>query len=391
MNDSIPTATAVIDPANLSALLRVLGFASTTTNGARQYSCPNPDGTQRWMWPSTLRQTLFLKFYSALSLKARLFSALAKLVVACRLQGVFFRQLPGQDASTGEQEQTKAYFDLLTSMPGPVAAQNGAADPTPLLTLSQRNLTQIALPKVLNYGLNYLLQSEVKLPAAYHVRHLSPNHALCLDELLAAASGRQPIKASNCWPHIEEQVAELQHLADSRVPSSLGTKLLLLFRTLDPAQELSFAFAHGDFMPWNCWLGPDKLAIYDLELALPGASLLYDLFHFEAQQALLTTCLPTPDLRVRALAIAAEQFPAVPAAELAVAWKLYLLHQVATGALLYHAQATSHPQMCRLLNGWDALLTLELTAAQAPRQLALHDLLDYAPTRRAAARLQPAA
>jgi hypothetical protein len=143
-------------------------------------------------------------------------------------------------------------------------------------------------------------------------------------------------------------------------------------------------------MPWNCWLGPDKLAIYDLELALPGASLLYDLFHFEAQQAMLTTCLPAPDLRARALATAAEQFPVVPAAELAVAWQLYLLHQVATGALLYQAQATSHPQVSRLLNGWEALLTLELTAALAPHQLLLSDLPDYAPTHRAA-RLQPAA
>jgi hypothetical protein len=371
MNDSIPTATAVIDPANLSALLRGLGFASTTTNGARRCSHPYPDGTRRWVWPFTLRQALFPEFHPASSLKAQLFSALVKLVVAHRLQVMFFRQLPGQDASTDEQEGPRAGFALLTDTPGPVATPNEPADPTPPLALAQRNLAEVALPKALDYDLNYLLQSEVKLPAVPRARHFSPDHTLCLDELLAATSGRQPIEASNCWPHIEEQVAELQQLAYPRVPRGLCTKLLLLLRTLDPAQELSFAFAHGDFIPWNCWLGPDKVGIYGLELTLPGASLLYDLFHFEAQQALLTTCLSAPDLRARALATAAEQFSVVPAAELAVAWQLYLLHQVATGALLYQAQATSHPQVSRLLNGWDALLTLELTAALAPHQLPL--------------------
>ena len=198
-----------------------------------------------------------------------------------------------------------------------------------------------------------------------------------LPALLAASSLRQPLVASNCWASITEQVAELQALSETRVPFGLRTKLQHLLATLDPNQKISVGFAHGDFTPWNCWLGPEKLAIYNLELALPEASLLYDLFHFEVQQALLTTRRSAVDIRTQALATAQEHFAAVPAAELVVAWQLYLLHQVATGALLYHAQTTWHPQVTELMNDWNALLTLELAPAMEHRQLAVFDLLDY--------------
>lgn len=55
------------------------------------------------------------------------------------------------------------------------------------------------------------------------------------------------------------------------------------------------------------------------------------------QQALLTTHRSPAKIRARALTTATENFTAVPAAELAVAWQLYLPHQVTTSALLYHA------------------------------------------------------
>jgi thymidylate kinase len=401
MTDSLPTASPIVDPADLSALLRLLGHAPVATGGVRLRGCRNPDGSLRWAWPTTLRQPLFLEFYNAASPKARLFSMLVRLVFFCRLQALFFRRLPGRFAPTGKQVWPRADFALFTGTPGPnrkaiccyalsssqlvfaklplgpLAAAKVQAETAQLQALGQCGFTAFDLPRVLDSSPGHLLQSSVKQPWARRASRFGSAHARCLAELLAATQVRQQLLASNCWQSIEEQVAALQTLTDSRVPFGLRTKLQHLLATLNPEQELSFAFAHGDFTPWNCWRGLEKLAIYDLELALPEASLLYDLFHFEVQQALLTTHRPAAAIRARALATAAEHFAAVPAAELAVAWQLYLLHQVSTGALLYDAQKAWHPQVSWLLNGWNALLTLELAPAITHRQLALYDLLDY--------------
>ena len=120
------------------------------------------------------------------------------------------------------------------------------------------------MPRVLDTGPTHLLQSSVKQPKAYRATHFGPAHTRCLAELLATTSVRQPIMASNCWQRIEEQVTELQDLTETRVPFGLCTKLRHLLLTIDPIKEMSYAFTHGDFTPWNCWLGSERLAIYDL-------------------------------------------------------------------------------------------------------------------------------
>ncbi|MBD2769111.1 hypothetical protein IC235_14550 [Hymenobacter sp. BT664] len=403
MENSASAPAPTIDPANLPALLRLLGYepAAAGAAGVPLRGVRNPDGSLRWVWPATLRQPLFLEFYSATSPKARLFSALVRLVFWCRLQGLFFRQLPGRYVASGEQAWPTADFALFTGTPGPnrkavccyddtsdqrvfaklplgpIAVQKVQAETAHLRALGQQEHAAFEVPQVLGAGPDFLLQTSVKRPGAHRAASFDSAHAYFLTELLAATSVRQPIEASICWHSIEAQVAALQDLDGSRVPFGLRAKLRHLRLSIDASRELSFAFAHGDFTPWNCWLGPEKLAIYDLELALPGASLLYDLFHFEVQQALLGSRRPARAIRTQALAVATEHFPAVPAEELGLAWQLYLLHQVATGALLYHAQTPWHPQVTWLLNGWNALLTLELTSVLEHRQLALYDLHDY--------------
>ncbi|GAB3635203.1 hypothetical protein GCM10027422_07930 [Hymenobacter arcticus] len=402
MTHSLPPTTSLptsADPAGLPALLARLGYAPVASGGVRLRGCHNPDGSLRWAWPSTLRQPLFLEFYSAASPKARLFSALVRLVFFCRLQGLFFRRLPGRFAATGQQAWPAAGFALFTGTPGPnrkaVCCYDAAPGQRvfaklPLGTAAPAKLRAEAdhlgrlagldgtfgRPKVLGFETSHLLQSGVKTAGAHRAAHFGPAHAGCLAELLAASQVRQPVAASAIWRTIESQVASLQALAETRVPFGLRTKLHHLRQAIAPERLLTFAFAHGDFTPWNCWVGPDGLALYDLELALPEAPLLYDLFHFEVQQALLVTRRPATATKARALAVAGEYFATVPPAELALAWQLYLLHQVSTGALLYHAQADWHAQVSWLLTGWADLLTLELAPAVAHRQLALYDLLD---------------
>jgi thymidylate kinase len=354
------------------------------------------------VWPTTLRQPLFLEFYNAASPKARLFSALVRVVFACRLQGLFFKQLPGRFAATGQQAWPVGDFALFTGTPGPnrkavccydaapgqrvfaklplgaAATEKVAAEARNLDHLAECGFTSFAVPRILGYQqAGHLLQSSIKTPGAQRAARFGEAHARCLTELLQATEVRQPLIASTCWQTIGEQVTTLESLPETRIPFGLRTKLRHLRETIEPLRQLSFAFAHGDFTPWNCWVNGDKLAIYDLEMAQPEASLLYDLFHFITQQALLVTRTPAAGIREQALRVAAKFFPSVPTTEVALAWQLYLLHQVSTGALLYHAQPDWHAQISWLLNGWNALLTRELATTVEHRQLAIYDLLDY--------------
>jgi thymidylate kinase len=354
------------------------------------------------VWPTTLRQPLFLEFYNAASPKARVFSALVRMVFACRLQGLFFKQLPGRFAATGQQAWPVGNFALFTGTPGPnrkavccydaapgqrvfaklplgaAATEKVAAEARNLDHLAECGFTSFAVPRILGYQqAGHLLQSSVKTPSAQRAARFGEAHARCLTELLQTTEVRQPLIASTCWQTIGEQVTALESLPETRIPFGLRTKLRHLRETIDPLRQLSFAFVHGDFTPWNCWVNGDKLAIYDLEMAQPEASLLYDLFHFITQQALLVTRTPAAGIREQALRVAAKFFPSVPTTEVALAWQLYLLHQVSTGALLYHAQPDWHAQISWLLNGWNALLTRELATTVEHRQLAIYDLLDY--------------
>ena len=395
----LSATTATID---LPTLLARLGYAPATTGGIRLRGCPNPDGSLRWVWPATLRQPLFLEFYNAASPKARLFSALVRVVFACRLQGLFFKQLPGQFVATGQQAWPVGDFALFTGTPGPnrkavccydaapgqrvfaklplgaAAPEKVAAEARNLDHLAECGFASFGLPRILGYEqASHLLQSGVKTPGAQRTVRFGAAHARCLAELLEATAVRQPLIASACWQAIGEQVTALESLPETRIPFGLRTKLRHLRNAIDPLSQMTFGFAHGDLTPWNCWVNGDKLALYDLEMAQPEASLLYDLFHFETQQALLVARQPAASIRERALAVAAEFFPAVPMAEVVLAWQLYLLHQVSTGALLYHTQPDWHAQISWLLNGWNALLTRELATTIEHRQLAIYDLLDY--------------
>jgi len=378
-----------------------LGYAPATAGGIRLRGCRNPDGSLRWVWPTTLRQPLFLEFYNAASTKARVFSVLVRVVFACRLQGLFFKKLPGQFAATGQQAWPVGDFALFTGTPGPnrkavccydaapgqrvfaklplgaAATEKVAAEARNLDHLAECGFASFELPHILGYKADYLLQSGVKTLGAQRADRFGAAHARCLTEVLDATQVRQPLVASACWQTIGEQISALDALPTTRIPFGLRTKLRHLREAIDPLHQVTFSFAHGDFTPWNCWVNGEKLAIYDLELAQPEASLLYDLFHFITQQALLVTRESAASIRERALRVAAKFFPAVPTAEAALAWQLYLLHQVSTGALLYHAQPDWHPQISWLLNGWNTLLTRELATTVEHRQLAIYDLLDY--------------
>ena len=290
-----------------------LGYVPTEARGIRLRGMRNPDGSLRWVWPATLRQPLFLEFYNAASPKAKLFERAVRLAFACGLQGLLFPLLPARYGRTGVQGWSMTAFALFTGTPGtyrkavcchtdttgqrffvkmpltPAAAVRVQAETQTLRALAGRPAVSFRVPQVAVAHNYYLHQTDVKPAQATRVGHLTPPHLAYLHEQLRETTVRRPLADTTFWQTTEAQVSELQGLPETRIPYGLRAKLLQLYHRIDAEQVVPLAFAHGDFTSWNCWLGPDLVALYDLEFAQPEAPLLYDLFHFHVQQGLLVS------------------------------------------------------------------------------------------------------
>jgi thymidylate kinase len=392
------------DQRTVTHLMAILGYTPSLWPATRLRAIRNPDGSLRWVWPDGQREPLFLAFYSATTLRARVFVWLVQLVFMLRVQRLFFRLVP---VGFGPLDPTDsltagAPFALFMGTPGPYrkavccfreaagqllfaklpltaeAARKVRAETATLLLLALRPATCFTMPRVVTATADRLVQTSVGGPEARRAAQFGPAHAAFLRDM-QRFSQTQPLQQTAFWQTTERQVWQLWMLRDqpgTRLPYGLLAKLQRLALTVEPTQPITTAFAHGDFTPWNCWLTPTGLAIYDLEFALPAAPLLHDLFHFQLQQGILVNRWSAERIRTEALRVAGQYFPEIPVATVERAFRLYLLHQISTFALVYHAQPQWHAQVWWLLQSWNDLLTLELRDQLAHRQLALFDLLD---------------
>jgi len=395
----------------LPNLLGRLGFVAHPGGELQLRGIRNPDGSLRWVWPAREREPLFLAFYNATTWKARLFSGAVRAVFACRLQGLLFPVLPGRYQAVARPGWLPGTFALFTGTPGPnrkavccapdaqgrrvfaklaLGPEAEAKIAREALVLARPRpaaLKAVPLPQLQSSAPGLLVQTDVQPAHAYRAATLEAPHLAYLCAT-AAAARRLPLAATEFWYTVRHQVADLLALPATRLPVGLRRQLDALLAGIAPQQQLGFTFAHGDFTPWNCWAAPGdtpetgRLALYDLEFATEQAPVLYDLFHFQVQQGLLVERLAPARIRDQALALAARLDPGLSAAEVRLAWHLYLLHQVSSGLLLYHAQAEWHPQVQWLLAGWLGLVNLELAATQPHRRLLLAELLDSLPARR---------
>ncbi|WBA42389.1 hypothetical protein [Hymenobacter canadensis] len=387
----------------LSGLMGRLGYVPVAQGGTQLRGIRNPNGSLRWVWAATLRQPLFLEFYSAASPKARLFGGLVQLAFWLGLHRWLFPVLPGRYACAGTQHWSPVGFALFLGTPGPfrkavccypdgagqllfaklpltpAADAKVQAEAQALRSLAARPATTYRVPAVVTARPGLLAQRSVKPAHARRATRLMPAHFRFLQEQLRTTTTHQTLAATPFWHTVVRQLTELGELRETRIPYGLRAKLQLVMGSIEPEQTVALAFAHGDFTPWNCWLGRNELAIYDLEFAQDAAPQLYDLFHFGVQEGLLMSRRPAAQIRRQLWAQAQAHFPAIPEAQLRLAWQLYLLHQVSSYALIYHAQPEWHTQVEWLLGGWSALLTLELAAHTEHRQLCLFDLLDALP------------
>ncbi len=363
----------------------------------------NPDGSIRWIWPRGQRQPLILKFYSTATFRARLIAALIRCAFRLRLQGLFAsgkgslalvqRWYPDAGSEGGDWalftgtagvNQTALYYcgGYFYKVPVGVQAQD----------LVRREFQ--SLEHWQSQRFRYFGTPECSMQAgALRLKDLGSNciqtqqltdlHWAAIVELSASRPGRQRISELTGWKQLSGQLLSLQAANDERIPNSMLRRLFALKESIDTDLEVPVSDGHGDFTPWNIFVGDDRLQIIDWELSQQGTPLFFDAFHFIYQREALLERKGS-----RLLLRTIEAMPRHPIAaalarqrgvDLQLHHKLYLLFTTTYYLLAYVRQSQWQQQMWWSIGLWNDSLNALLadSGVFSPRQLLVLDVFDF--------------
>ena len=124
---------------------------------------------------------------------------------------------------------------------------------------------------------------------------------------------------------------------------------------------LTTSISHGDFTPWNMFVGEKKLHIYDWELAREEIPLLFDFFHYIYQYNILV-CDNNIETIVRVLDEALKTTELIDLIDefnikIDLVHALYLCHIATYYLSLYTKQEILHQQAHWLVTTWGLALS----------------------------------
>jgi hypothetical protein len=131
-----------------------------------------------------------------------------------------------------------------------------------------------------------------------------------------------------------------------------------IFQSLDTKKEISFAYGHNDFTPWNMFVENNHLYLFDWELARKDVILLYDFFHFIFQSQILISksdyktifeVITTHIKNNSKLKDIIKKYNI----DINENYKLYLLYTVSYYLDKYNNQETFYKQIYWIINIWD--------------------------------------
>lgn len=136
-----------------------------------------------------------------------------------------------------------------------------------------------------------------------------------------------------------------------------------VFYNINPSEMLKVGIGHGDFTPWNMYLGKEKLHLYDWEMCVTDAPLLFDVFHYFFQKGILIE-----RKGIESIENDIQQILELPEAKAILSqfdldWKkyyqFYLLYIVCYYLPKYAVQSDLHLQVHWLVDTWLAALELQ--------------------------------
>jgi thiamine kinase-like enzyme len=361
------------------------------------YYINNPDGSMRWVYPSTSARPYFLELYNSGTLKGSIFRYLVKIAYNGGMKericsGSFFLQQKSKNkveqviADSGEvdysiftgtkgenrksiiglhrQNQTTHFIKVAFNEQPQQLIKN---EIQMLTTLSKYDFTALSLPQPsIAIDPSFVKMTNVKPAAIISANRLRDVHIKALAELYLTNNEKRKIKNTPAWETISNQLClldkehEILNNLDHTVVYNIIQKLFALHNSVDTEAEIPVSFAHGDFTPWNMYTDDHRLYVYDWELAGAGMPMLFDLFHFIFQSQVL---LFRKDFSAISKSMSealrnklAEEIIKRYKINTDLHYKLYLLFNISYYIRLYMHQTPLHAQAHWLVNTWHQAL-----------------------------------
>lgn len=382
------------------AYLKALGLSTqqSESGSIKLYVINNPDGSPRWIWNATNPHPDFLRFYAITSITSWFFVLAARLLFTLKLQAMVFRKNQLW-ASLNEGHPLAAFVQ------GNFAVFTGTAGPNRKLVLyARQQFVKIALSHTSaailenEKAMLQLLKStkHVEVPFAKQLTEgvlalsdlgergeRSADFSILHAKALAALQEQLPVqlmpfKEAVVFKNSLHKLQPGAGVKTQQIPHNLIEKLADLGQSLAD-KNFTFAWAHGDFTPWNCFVERKKINVYDFELAQHQLPFGYDAIHFVMQQGILVDRLSwkaiKPKVKVAFDLLAAETAEGKVHFEKAL--KAYLYLNTTYYAHLYSQQQLWHPQITWQLNTWNDAISDVLGAERSQRALLTGDVFDF--------------
>jgi len=280
------------------------------------YFIRNKDNSIRWMLPTDAKEPRFLKFYSANTLKSKLYAESINLYYKLGQQSKFqteilILKLPSENRLTNMLENLSAKeFSIFLGTKGIsrkiiVEAENELEQnffvKIPVTEFAEKLVKKeieylksvkdsedIVYPKLHEHNSEMLIQENTIAHKSF--KRINAFDASCekyLCQNLQANLKSQDFEMSSFYKNSVFNLKELENVELKENLKKCYIALVKFNKQLDVKGNYKFHLAHGDFTPWNIYQVEDKLYVYDWELQMDFAPLYYDFFHFHFQKGIL--------------------------------------------------------------------------------------------------------
>lgn len=308
---------------NHNLLEGIINFSKVKNNTfTRFFFINNPDGSMRWVFPQHNNTPCFLNLYNGSGWKSKLFVAASKVLtkinylnpitdgqfsVFFKNEGKFktaFNEIPFDDFAifTGTVgENRKAIISLsknnwcthFIKIPLTNASLDLVKNEYQQLSyLEKFNTNSTVFPKV-KLKESKILVSNVLPKQINKNQAWASAHWEALDELYNFSYRKKSLEETPFWKTIKGGIAFLDQptsiINGLQVEEieKLKESIFQLYFSLEPTKLTSLGIGHGDFTPWNMYVGKEKLHIYDWEMSQNDFPLLFDFYHYFFQKGIL--------------------------------------------------------------------------------------------------------
>lgn len=360
------------------------------------YIC-NPNGTIRWIYPAHLRRPLFLSTYNSPGKKAQLISFCIRFLFLIGM-GRFLRsgrifldhQPKDVNFSQGLIPDPKS-FSIFTGTPGPnrkavivfnkpgkqlqfakvpvgeLAGESLKNERGALKYVKELELDQWLTPPLERLGIGFSVVGDIKGDSVPSRPDFGTRHWEALVEMDDATRTNTEGLRGSFLAGIESRLRKLAKGEHMPGMPRLIAQLDRLLETVKRQGNIPFSYSHGDFTPWNMYVGRERLHVYDWEMAGPRP-VLYDYFHFVFQTGVLVH-RRDPGLMAHEIEKGlqndwAQSILDQSGLDSKQFYGLYLLESVSANLLLFQQQKQLHEQAWWLMKAWSVSLETDFAGAR---------------------------